>query len=118
LRIGGVVPPGRWWKTEQSALCTLHSALCTLHSLCRPASAASSWKSAMRETTFPLMATGPFVLLSKWWHSPRIRYRILLWTGALVLFTASLLAGAWFRVCAGGACPSISQLVSYDPDQA
>src|SRR5438876_372027 len=72
----------------------------------------------MRQTTLPSMAIGPFALLSRWWHSPRIRYRILLWIGALVLFMASLLVGAWFRVCAGGACPSISQLVTYDPDQA
>ncbi len=34
------------------------------------------------------------------------------------LFGFALLAGAWSRVCGGGACPSIAGLSNYDPDQA
>ena len=37
---------------------------------------------------------------------------------AFLLFTAAVLFGAWTRVCAGGACPSIATLTTYDPDQA
>jgi penicillin-binding protein 1A len=56
--------------------------------------------------------------LSRWWHSPRRRRKILIGLGAATLFSATLLAGAWSRACAGGACPSIAGLTNYDPDQA
>src|SRR6188474_405265 len=56
--------------------------------------------------------------LTRWWHSPRRRRNILVGLGAVVLFGTAVLAGAWMRVCAGGACPSIAGLTNYDPDQA
>jgi penicillin-binding protein 1A len=56
--------------------------------------------------------------LTRWWLSPRRRRNILVGAGAFVLFSSALLAGAWVRVCAGGACPSIAGLTNYDPDQA
>jgi len=56
--------------------------------------------------------------LTRWWHFPRRRRNILVGLLATGLFLAALLAGAWTRVCAGGACPSIAGLTNYDPDQA
>ena len=53
-----------------------------------------------------------------WWHFPRRRRRVLVGITAFLLFTAAVLFGAWTRVCAGGACPSIATLTTYDPDQA
>jgi penicillin-binding protein 1A len=53
-----------------------------------------------------------------WWHYPRRRKKVLLWLGAGTLFATALLLGAWSRVCAGGACPSIAALTNYDPEQA
>ncbi len=50
--------------------------------------------------------------------SPRTLRRLLLAAGALAVFGGALLAGAWSRACAGGACPSIAALDTYDPDQA
>ncbi|HET9515299.1 MAG TPA: PBP1A family penicillin-binding protein [Gemmatimonadales bacterium] len=44
--------------------------------------------------------------------------RILLGTAAAAVFGLALIAGAWTRACAGGACPSIALLSNYDPDQA
>ena len=44
--------------------------------------------------------------------------RILLGTTAAAVFGLALIAGAWTRACAGGACPSIALLSNYDPDQA
>ena len=41
---------------------------------------------------------------------------MLLLAAALFLATAGI--GAWNRVCAGGACPSIAGLSNYDPEQA
>src|SRR5690349_19505774 len=65
------------------------------------------------------MALHPLRTVSRWWHSPTIRFRFLLITGAVVLFVVALVVGAWFNVCAPvGACPSIASLESYDPDQA
>lgn len=65
------------------------------------------------------MAIRLFKSLSRWWHSPTIRYRILLTVGALGMFGVSLVLGAWFNVCAPvDSCPSIASLESYDPDQA
>jgi penicillin-binding protein 1A len=59
------------------------------------------------------------VSLFKWWRSPTVRFRVLLTIGALGVFGAALLVGAWFNVCRPvGACPSIASLDSYDPDQA
>ncbi len=57
--------------------------------------------------------------ISRWWHSPTIRYRFLLAGGAMFMFGTFLAVGAWFNVCAPvGSCPSIASLESYDPDQA
>jgi penicillin-binding protein 1A len=56
--------------------------------------------------------------LTRWWHFPRRRRNILVGLLATTLFMVALLAGAWTRVCAGGACPSIAGLTNYDPDQA
>src|ERR1041385_7570830 len=55
---------------------------------------------------------------TRWWHFPRRRRRVLVGIAAFLLFTAAVLFGAWTRVCAGGACPSIATLTTYDPDQA
>src|ERR1041385_2943218 len=55
---------------------------------------------------------------TRWWHFPRRRRRVLVGIAAFLLFTAAVLIGAWTRVCAGGACPSIATLTTYDPDQA
>jgi penicillin-binding protein 1A len=65
------------------------------------------------------MALHPLRTLARWWHTPTIRFRFLLTSGAIVLFVIALVVGAWFNVCAPvGACPSIASLESYDPDQA
>ena len=65
------------------------------------------------------MAPKVFRSISRWWHSPSIRYRILLTLGAGFVLGTSLLLGAWFNVCAPvGSCPSIASLEGYDPDQA
>ncbi|HEX7025507.1 MAG TPA: PBP1A family penicillin-binding protein, partial [Gemmatimonadales bacterium] len=56
--------------------------------------------------------------LTRWWHFPRRRRNILVGLLAAGLFLVALLAGAWTRTCAGGACPSIAGLTNYDPDQA
>lgn len=65
------------------------------------------------------MAPKPLRSISRWWHSPSIRYRILLTAGAFAVFGVTLLVSAWFNVCAPvGSCPSIASLESYDPDQA
>ena len=56
--------------------------------------------------------------LTRWWHFPRRRRNLLVGLLATALFLLALLAGAWTRVCAGGACPSIAGLTNYDPDQA
>ena len=56
--------------------------------------------------------------LTRWWHFPRRRRNILVGIVAIGLFFVALLAGAWTRVCAGGACPSIAGLSNYDPEQA
>ena len=50
--------------------------------------------------------------------TPLVRKRILLGLAALFVFGLALIAGAWGRACAGGACPSIAALSNYDPDQA
>jgi 1A family penicillin-binding protein len=54
----------------------------------------------------------------RWWHYPRRRKQVLLGVLATTLFLLALAAGAWNRVCAGGACPSIAGLSSYDPEEA
>ncbi len=54
----------------------------------------------------------------RWWHYPRRRKRAVLIAVASLLFLAALGFGAWNRVCAGGACPSIAGLSNYDPEQA
>ena len=56
--------------------------------------------------------------LTRWWHFPRRRRNILVGVLATGIFVVALLAGAWTRTCAGGACPSIAGLTTYDPDQA
>src|SRR5260221_3789494 len=55
---------------------------------------------------------------TRWWHFPRRRRKVLIVVAAFLLFTTAVLFGAWTRVCAGGACPSIATLTTYDPDQA
>src|SRR5258706_12714270 len=55
---------------------------------------------------------------ARWWHYPRRRRKVLLYILAGTLFLLALAAGAWTRVCGGGACPSIAGLTNYDPDQA
>lgn len=44
--------------------------------------------------------------------------RLLVALLALGTFAAAVLLAAWFRVCAGGACPSTDGLGKYDPAQA
>lgn len=56
--------------------------------------------------------------LRRWWHTPRVRGRVVVALLALVAFGGALLAGAWFRACANEACPSIAGLTNYDPEQA
>src|SRR5262245_17068435 len=55
---------------------------------------------------------------TRWWHYPQKRRKALIWSLAAFLFMTALGLGAWSRVCAGGACPSIAGLSNYDPDQA
>lgn len=55
---------------------------------------------------------------TSWWHFPRRRRKVLVGLLAFVLFSFAVLFGAWTRVCAGGACPSIAGLSNYDPEQA
>jgi penicillin-binding protein 1A len=64
------------------------------------------------------MAPTRFSRLTRWWHTPRVRRKVLLGAGAFALFFVALAWGAWSRVCAGGACPSIAGLTNYDPEQA
>ena len=65
------------------------------------------------------MAPRAFGALTRWWHSPTIRFRVLLTIGALFTFGVSLVVGAWLNICGPvGSCPSIASLESYDPDQA
>ncbi len=65
------------------------------------------------------MAPKGFRTVARWWHSPTVRYRVLLTIGALASFGVALIVGAWLNVCAPvGACPSIAELEGYDPDQA
>ncbi|MGQ0704422.1 MAG: penicillin-binding protein 1A [Gemmatimonadales bacterium] len=54
----------------------------------------------------------------RWWHYPRRRKKVFLALLTAVLFVGALGVGAWNRVCAGGACPSIAGLSNYDPEQA
>ncbi len=54
----------------------------------------------------------------RWWHYQSRRKKVLIWSGAVLLFLVALGAGAWNRVCAGGACPSIAGLSNYDPEEA
>ncbi len=56
--------------------------------------------------------------LGRWWHSPKLRGRVLLSILALIAFGLALLAGAWTQACNGNACPSIAELDNYDPAQA
>ncbi len=55
-----------------------------------------------------------------WWYNPRIRNPLLIAVLALGVFGLSLGLGAWTRVCAGEACPSIAGLQQgeFDPQQA
>ncbi|MFZ5625328.1 MAG: penicillin-binding protein 1A, partial [Gemmatimonadota bacterium] len=56
--------------------------------------------------------------LRRWWHTPRVRNRVLIGVLAVLAFGAALLAGAWTRACVNEACPSIAGLTNYDPQQA
>src|ERR1044072_6873908 len=55
---------------------------------------------------------------TRWWHLPQRRRKVLVGVTAFLLFSGAVLVGLWSRVCAGGACPSIAALTTYDPDQA
>ena len=55
---------------------------------------------------------------TRWWHFPQRRRKVLVGVTAFLLFAGAVLVGLWSRVCAGGACPSIAALTTYDPDQA
>jgi penicillin-binding protein 1A len=56
--------------------------------------------------------------LSRWWHTPKIRS----WTITVALagagFNLALLWGAWHRACMANACPSVTSLDGFNPDQA
>ncbi len=64
------------------------------------------------------MAKQPARARTRWWRNPRSRRTVLLAFLALGAFGLALVVGAWNRACAGGTCPSIAGLTSYDPDQA
>src|SRR5690348_5129718 len=56
--------------------------------------------------------------LSRWWHTPKIRSWIITVVMAGAGFGFSLLWGAWHRACLNNACPSVTSVGNYDPDQA
>ncbi|HVX90018.1 MAG TPA: PBP1A family penicillin-binding protein [Gemmatimonadales bacterium] len=56
--------------------------------------------------------------LSRWWHTPKIRSWIVTVVLAGAGFGFALLWGAWHRACLNNACPSVTTLNEYDPDQA
>src|SRR5690349_7400071 len=56
--------------------------------------------------------------LSRWWHTPKIRSWIITVVMAGAGFGFALLWGAWQRACLNNACPSVTSLQGYDPDQA
>ncbi|HEX7918301.1 MAG TPA: biosynthetic peptidoglycan transglycosylase, partial [Gemmatimonadales bacterium] len=56
--------------------------------------------------------------LSRWWHTPKIRSWIITVVMAGAGFGFSLLWGAWHRACLNNACPSVTALDRYNPDQA
>src|SRR6478736_1304729 len=55
---------------------------------------------------------------SRWWHTPKIRSWIITVVLAGAGFSLSLLWGAWQRACLNNACPSVTTVGNYDPDQA
>ncbi|MEP6745408.1 MAG: biosynthetic peptidoglycan transglycosylase, partial [Gemmatimonadota bacterium] len=55
---------------------------------------------------------------SRWWHTPKIRTWIVTVTLAGAGFACSLLWGAWHRACLNNACPSVTAVEGWDPDQA
>jgi penicillin-binding protein 1A len=57
-------------------------------------------------------------LVSRGWHTPRLRRTLLLSSLALVVFAFAVALAAWTRACAGNTCPSIEGLDRYDPNQA
>ena len=56
--------------------------------------------------------------LSRWWHTPKIRSWIITLVAAGTGFGGALLWGAWHRACLNNACPSVTSVSGYDPDQA
>jgi penicillin-binding protein 1A len=56
--------------------------------------------------------------LSRWWHTPKIRSWIITVVLAGAGFSLSLLWGAWQRACLNNACPSVTRVEGWDPDQA
>src|SRR5438093_1335806 len=56
--------------------------------------------------------------LSRLWHTPRIRSWIITLGFSGIGFVSALLWGAWHRACINNACPSVTSVTNYDPDQA
>ncbi|HET7043045.1 MAG TPA: PBP1A family penicillin-binding protein, partial [Gemmatimonadales bacterium] len=56
--------------------------------------------------------------LARWWHVPKIRSWIITLVVAGAGFGAALLYGAWHRACLNNACPSVTAVDQYNPDQA
>lgn len=56
--------------------------------------------------------------LGRLWANPKTRSWIITLLLAGAGFGSALLWGAWSRACLKNACPSVTQLQSYDPDQA
>src|SRR4051794_62229 len=57
-------------------------------------------------------------LVTRVWHTPRVRRTLLLSSLALVVLVFAVALAAWTRACAGNTCPSIEGLDRYDPNQA
>ena len=56
--------------------------------------------------------------LSRWWHTPKIRSWTVTVVAAGAGFGFALLTGAWHRACLNNACPSVTKVEGWDPDQA
>src|ERR1041385_5577369 len=56
--------------------------------------------------------------LVRLWHTPKIRSWILSLAIAGAGFFGALLWGAWHRACLSNACPSVTSINTFDPDQA
>src|SRR6478609_3031653 len=56
--------------------------------------------------------------LSRWWHTPKIRSWIITVVLAGAGFNLAILWGSWHRACMNNACPSVTRIGVWDPDQA